>query len=238
MRSINTTKICSLIGGFSLIGLVASATPNISLAQYGVGGAGDNCVNPLSVDIQVCVEQYGCVDNESRYILDGLENNKKVIFTVTYKNNGNGIDTNGNRLSDLDNIKASLKLPSDRVSILYGPGEIDKSSNTINWNIDKLKSGEKSSTYQIAGTIVKDESTCTASLIKPVNAVESNRKIATAEGNINSCIYDRDTAAFMVNGKTCVIPSTGDNSLIIKTILILGSAISAFGIRKLARGFC
>jgi len=228
MKLVKATKICSLIGGFFVVGVSMLVGPRVSMAQYGVGG-GDYCVNPLSVDVQVCVEQYGCVDNESRYILDGLENNRKVTFTVTYKNNGNGIDNNGNRVSDLSNIKASLKLPSDRVSILYGPGEIDKNSNSIKWNIEKLKAGEKSPIYQIAGIVTKGDGTCT---------VEPNRKVATAEGYVDVCINDRDTASFLVKEETCVIPKTGDNSLTSKTILILGSVFSAFGIRKLARGFC
>jgi len=155
--------------------------------------------------------------------LDNIDFNKKVFYEndlIEFK-----ISVLNNGIEDLTNLSVGDSLPLG-LSLIFYPGTLDKTTNSLVWTIDSLKAGE-SRDYLIRAKIanvnnlMKDGS-ATAMLI-------NKSDIKTGD------IYDKDSASYYVG--IPVAPKTGDNSLIIKTITVFLTAGGAVYLRKLARGY-
>ena len=123
---------------------------------------------------------------------------------------------------DLKNVKVIDNLPPF-LKLIFNPGTFDSTNNKVEWTIDELKAGE-SKDYLIRAKIDQSE----------------NVKTLTKETNVaNVCvdeICDRDDVSYFI-GYGISIPNTGDNSLLIKTSIVLSLAGAGLLFRKYARGY-
>lgn len=155
--------------------------------------------------------------------LDNIDFNKKVFyendlveFKITVLNNGN---------EDLTSLRVGDSLPMG-LNLIFYPGTLDKATNNLIWTIDSLKAGE-SRDYLIRAKITKvnnlmKDGSATAMLINKAD-------IKTGD------IDDTDSASYYVG--VPVAPVTGDDGMIIKTVIVFLTASGAVYLRKLARGY-
>jgi uncharacterized repeat protein (TIGR01451 family) len=136
-----------------------------------------------------------------------------IEFEIVVTNAGN---------EDLTGMTFSDVLPQ-YLSLVFSPGSVDKNSNTINWDLEKLLPGQ-SKTYVIRAKISGVESI-------GVTAMKLTNKVNVVSGNVN----DKDNASYYVAKK--MVPTTGDDSLPVKTALLVSGGVLALYLRKLARGF-
>ena len=134
-----------------------------------------------------------------------------IEFKIKVENTGTGI---------LKNIKVTDNLPPF-LKLIFNPGSVN--SNKVEWTIDELKAGE-SKDYLIRAKI--DKSKDVKTLTKETNVTE----VRVDE------LGDRDDASYFI-GDGVSIPNTGDAGLLIKTGIVLSSAIGGFLLRKRARGY-
>lgn len=137
-----------------------------------------------------------------------------IEFEIVVTNTGN---------EDLTDIKLSDVMPQ-YLSMVFNPGSLDKNSNTVNWNLDKLSPGE-SKTYVIRAKISGVES------VNRIQTIKLTNKAYAVAGDVS----DKDFATYFVAKK--IVPTTGDDSLPVKTFALVSVGISAWYVRKLARGY-
>lgn len=179
-------------------------------AQYYAAG---NQSNMISVDKKV----RSMTDS---YYSDNIESSRKIFqendlieFSIAVENIGN---------NSLNNIKLIDNLPSN-LSLIFYPGNFDKTNNTVTLNIDGLNPAEVK-TYLIRAKIV-DTQALNSNLVQLTNVVEVK----------NDSVDNKDNASFYVGKGT--IPKTGNSALIVQTLLVLGTGTGGFYLRKFVRGY-
>lgn len=159
--------------------------------------------------------------NDSQYV-DNISADKEVFadddlveFKITVLNNGN---------ETLTNVNVGDSLPTN-LSLIFYPGTLDKTNNSLKWSIDSLKPQE-SKDFLIRAKMVN---------ISTLLSGESTKKLTNfVEAKAND-VSDKDTASIFVGLKTS--PKTGDNSLALKTVGVLSILVSCVYLRKYARGY-
>lgn len=136
-----------------------------------------------------------------------------IEFKITVENTGDGV---------LKNIKVVDYLPPFLKLIFY-PGTFDQKNNKVEWTIDQLDPGH-SQDFLIRAKISDSKNVRT--LTKETNAAQ----VCVDE------ICDKDDAIYYI-GNGVAIPNTGNNDLIVKTIVILSLIGGGMSFRKYARGY-
>ncbi|MCL4383987.1 DUF11 domain-containing protein [Patescibacteria group bacterium] len=131
-----------------------------------------------------------------------------IEFQILVKNNGN---------VDVNNINVRDFLPH-HLSLLFYPGSLN--GQEIDWNIDHLSPNE-SKVFVIRAKVKID-----------ANPIGKQINKATATSNNLS---DTDTATYYIGKPT--VPVTGDDSLLIKSVVMITFIGSGVTLRKLARGY-
>jgi uncharacterized repeat protein (TIGR01451 family) len=190
-----------------LIGLAVIAKPGKVVAQYYNQGS---VTKSISIDKRVR-------DLSDTTFYDNIDSKVKTFyvgdnleFIIDIENNGS--DT-------INNLKVKDILPKN-LSLTMFPGTYNNTDNTTEWIIDELKAGEKKS-FMVRTKVIKEDDYC---------GVVTNTAQVGADG-----IGDQDTASFYIGCAS--IPKTGDPTVLINTLFGLGAVISAYGIRKFARGY-
>ncbi|HEX8923332.1 MAG TPA: hypothetical protein VF828_01180, partial [Patescibacteria group bacterium] len=104
----------------------------------------------------------------------------------------------------------------------FYPGTYNKNLNQITWTIDQLNPGEKKS-YLIRAML-------SGIPAKVVNDKQTNI-VEAKSGNL----ADSDKAVYYIGAAT--VPVTGNESIVLQTVLVIGMAGAGFGVRKLSRGY-
>jgi len=189
------------------VGLAMIAKPKEIMAQYYSQGTVNKSI---SIDKRVR-------DMSDTNFYDNIDSNVKTFyvgdnleFSIEVENNG------GETISD---ITVNDILPKN-LSLMIYPGTYNSIDNVVSWKIDGLKAGEKKS-FMIRTKVIKQDDYC---------GVVTNKAQVGGEG-----LGDQDTASFYIGCAS--IPKTGDPTVLINTLFGLGTVISAFGIRKFARGY-
>jgi len=150
------------------------------------------------------------IDKSQKIFLEG----DFVEFSITVQNNGN---------NDIENVKVVDLLPRN-LTLMFYPGVYNKTENSIEWSIDKIKPSE------IKYYLIRAKITKTVNL--PINT--DVKMINSAEARVDN-VSDKDTASYFVNRKS--VPTTGNNILVTETLALLTIGISGMYLRKLARGY-
>ncbi|MBP9817647.1 hypothetical protein KBC75_02720 [Candidatus Shapirobacteria bacterium] len=160
------------------------------------------------------------INDEKFY--DNIDSSQKIFsqdeqveFKIIVKNTGN---------TEITNIKVADRLPK-YLSLVFFPGEFNKSLNQIDFSVDKLGAGE-SKEYLIRSKLVN----LPASTFCGQKLKLTNQSVATA-----TKVSDSDNSSFYVS-QTC-IPDTGSSDILMKTLLVLTSVLAGLGVRKYARGY-
>lgn len=103
--------------------------------------------------------------------------------------------------------------------IILAPGEIDKINRQVTWKIDTLAVGETRN-FTLRAKVAT------------ISGAKSQTNVVTVS---NNNVYDKDTATFYIGGD--ISPATGSNDLLIKSALIMVTALVAVALRKLVRGY-
>lgn len=140
--------------------------------------------------------------------------NEQLEFLITVTNNSNQV---------LYNVEMKDYLPK-YLSLLFYPGTYD-SNRVITDEIGQMGIGE-TATFKIRASINDVPTTTYAKL----NVLQVN-KVCVG----NNLTSDCDQAQYFIAAKN--IPGTGADDLMVKTVVVLLSAVTAVGLRKLARGY-
>ena len=202
------------------IGFVLAAASILALSLLSPTGVGAQYYSQGDSKKIVTVDKKIRLPKEDA-LLDNVPNSKYVFvdgdiieFEIVVTNSGN---------EDLTEVKLSDVMPA-YLSLIFNPGSFDKNSNTVNWSLDKFLAGE-SRKYIIRAKISGVESVSGIQIVKLTN------KVYVAAGEVS----DQDFASYYVTKK--MSPVTGDDSLPIKTALLVSVSISALFLRKVARGY-
>lgn len=203
--------------GLSILAVVLAGIcfPKIVSAQY---SSQEVIANPLSIDKLVKPIN----DETINYFMDNIESSRKTFVndeSLEYKLIIKNIGT-----SAITNIEVIDNLPS-YLSLIFYPGVYNKSNNEIKFTIDRLESNE-SKDYIIRVKINQ---------LPKTNTVGSKIKLVNKATARIPGYSDSDTATIF--GALNMIPATGNNDLILKTVLVITLAGSALGTRKLIRGY-
>ena len=189
------------------VGLTMIVKPAKVVAQY---------YNQGSVNKSISIDKRIRDMSDANYF-DNIDSKVKTFyvgdnleFVIDVENTGN--DT-------IKDITVKDILPKNLSLIIY-PGTYNSVDNVVSWKIDGLKAGEKKS-YMIRTRVIKQDEYC---------GMVTNTAQVGGEG-----LGDQDTASFYIGCAS--IPKTGDPTVLINTLFGLGTVISAFGIRKFARGY-
>lgn len=170
---------------------------------------------------QVIVVDKKLRSTTSNDFFDNLSTSQKVFvdsngieFRVVIQNNGE---------QDLNNISVVDTLPK-YLNLIFFPGTYNKSSNTISWTVDKLTTGQSREYFIRALISGVDNST-----------ISFNTKLVNRVTACVTKICDNDYSSYFVNRR--VTPTTGNDSIFIKTVGILTLISSGFVLRKIARGY-
>ena len=202
------------------IGFVLAAASILALSLLSPKGVGAQYYSQNELKKMVTVDKKIRLMKEN-ILLDNVPTSKYVFvdgdtieFEIAVTNTGN---------EDLTEVNLSDVLPK-YLSLIFNPGSLDKNSNTLNWSLDKLSAGENK-IYIVRAKISGFEATNGVQTIKL-----TNKAYVTANG-----INDQDNASYYVTKQ--MVPTTGDDSLPIKTALLVSVGVSALFLRKLARGY-
>jgi uncharacterized repeat protein (TIGR01451 family) len=192
---------------FLAVVLASFSSPKLLMAQY---TSQQTTINPLSIDKLVKPIN----DETIKDFMDNIDSARKIFVNdeiLEYKLVVKNIGT-----STITNIEVTDYLPK-YLSMIFYPGTFDKNTNEIKFTIDNLEPNQ-SKNYIIRAKINKLPTTkFVGSKIKL-----TNRATARISG-----FSDTDTASIF--GALTIIPATGTNDLIIKTVLVLTLAGTAFG---------
>jgi hypothetical protein len=153
---------------------------------------------------------------------DNLDRGQKVFVEgnfIDFK-----IDIENSGTEKLDKVEIKDILPK-YLELVFYPGSYDPTNNVISWSIINFNPGE-SKTYLIRARI--------KGLTGSENTITVNKLVNRSEVRSGD-LFDSDTAFYYVQTKTT--PSTGNENIILQTILVVSTAIGALGVRKLARGY-
>ena len=206
-------KTFNLIGKLALAALIWAAIfsfPSCAYGQYYSSGNGQKLV----VDKQLrAISQSTYSDNleSGQYVFSDGE---FIDFSIVTKNSGD---------QAIDSISVVDILPKE-LELIFSPGTFDRESNQIKWTIDRLGVGE--SKQNIVRVRVKENSASFyCSSVKRVNRVN------VVSGGQN----DSDSAFYYVGCKS--IPATGDDSLVVKTLVGIVLGCLSLVARRLVRGY-
>jgi len=202
------------------IGFALAAASILALSLLNPMGVGAQYYSQNELKKMVTVDKKIRLMKEN-LLLDNVPSSKYVFvdgdtieFEITVTNTGN---------EDLTDIKLSDVLPK-YLSLIFNPGSLDVDLDTLNWSLDKLLAGENK-VYVVRAKISGFEASNGLQTIKL-----TNKALVTANG-----VSDQDSASYFVAKK--IVPTTGDDSLPIKTALLVSVSVSALFLRKLARGY-
>lgn len=202
------------------IGFAFAAASILALSLLSPTGVGAQYYSQNELKKMVTVDKKIRLMKEN-ILLDNVPSSKYIFvdgdtieFEIVVTNTGN---------EDLTGVNLSDVLPK-YLSLIFNPGSLDKNSNTLNWSLDKLSAGENK-IYVVRAKISGFEATSGIQTIKLTNKVN-----VMANG-----VGDQDNASYYVTKK--MVPTTGDDSLPIKTALLVSVSVSALFLRKLARGY-
>lgn len=137
-----------------------------------------------------------------------FQQDSNVEFQITVKNNGT---------NDLSAINVRDILPHHLALIFY-PGTIN--GDEIDWTIDKLSPNE--SKVFIIRAKINIDSHPTGKQVNKVTASSTN-------------LSDTDTATYFIGQP--IVPVTGDDSLPLKSVIMVTFIGSGLVLRKIARGY-
>lgn len=205
------TKTSLFLSLFGLIWCGVSLKSEV-LAQY----YGSNTSNP-----KITVDKKVRPINDSTFY-DNIDPSKKVFFEGEQIEFKIVVENTGNQT--LTNVKLIDLLPK-YLNLIFYPGVNNKTDNNIVENIGSLEPG-KSKEYLIRATISNlPTSTVVDKRIQEINKVNATSDQAS----------DNDQASYFVALKS--MPATGANDILIKTVLVTMSGLTALGLRKLSRGY-
>lgn len=141
--------------------------------------------------------------------------NEQIEFQIVVMNNSN---------QALYNLEFKDILP-DYISLLFYPGIYYKSGNYVKDEITQLGVGE-SKVFLVRGYISNSPTTTLAKK----DVLQINKAYVS-----NNLVSDSDQAQYFIEAKN--VPGTGADDLGLKTMTVLLVAISAYSLRKLARGY-
>jgi len=177
------------------------------VAQYYNQGSG---TKSISIDKRVR-------DMSDTNFYDNIDSKVKTFYVGDNLEFSIDVENNGNET--ISDITVKDILPKN-LSLMIYPGTYNSVDNVVSWKIDGLKAGEKKS-FMIRTKVIKQDEYC---------GVVTNTAQVGGEGT-----GDQDTASFYLGCAS--IPKTGDPTVLINTLFGLGTIISAYGIRKFARGY-
>jgi uncharacterized repeat protein (TIGR01451 family) len=202
------------------IGFITVAMAILLLSLMRPFGVRAQYYQPGAASKSIVVDKKVRAVNQTDY-MDNLSGNQKLFFdndliefSITVQNSGQ---------ETLQNIDVKDFLPKN-LGLIFNPGTFDSNGNVVVWKIDKLNPGE-SKNYLIRAKI-----SGVANLKLSSNLQLTN----TASANVDN-ISDQDSTSYFIGVQT--IPKTGNNNMLIKTILILSVASGSVYLRKVARGF-
>ncbi len=209
----NKNKLISTIClGLSALYLASFLNAKTAFAQYYSQGEGSK---QIIVDKKVRPINddtfYDNIDPGKKTFIDG----EQLEFKITVKNTGEQI---------LYNIEVKDILPQ-YLTLLFFPGVYNKTDNNLVTKIDQLNPGESKDFY-----IRANISSVPKSTVEGKKWQQINKATATTDS-----ISDSDQSQYFISGK--LIPATGDEDLMTKTMGLLLVSVTAFGLRKLARGY-
>jgi len=138
-----------------------------------------------------------------------------IDFNIVIENSGS---------EKLNQVEVKDILPK-YLELVFYPGTYDKDTNVITWNFYDFNPGALK-TYLIRARV---KGLPTSKDGKTTFKLTNRSEVRSGD------LFDSDTASFYVETKTT--PSTGNEGLILQTILLATTAVGALGVRKLARGY-
>jgi len=137
----------------------------------------------------------------------------KIDFKIVVQNSGN---------STLTGIKVIDYLPN-YLQVINGFGATN--NNQVETIIDSLGVGE-TKTYNIRAVI---SGTPVEKIIN--QKWQMTNRVCVSNDRANDC----DNASYFVGGK--VLPVTGNETMILQTLMVMGTGLAAVGLKKLIRGY-
>lgn len=202
------------------IGFITVAMAILLLSLMRPFGVRAQYYQPGAASKSIVVDKKVRAVNQTNYF-DNLTSSQKLFFdndliefSITIQNGGQ---------ETLRNIDVKDFLPKN-LRLIFNPGTFNANGNTVEWKIDQLNPGE-SKNYLIRAKIIG-----VANLKLTSNLQLTN----TASANVDN-ISDQDRSSYFIGVQT--IPKTGNNDILVKTILILSVASGSVYLRKVARGF-
>jgi uncharacterized repeat protein (TIGR01451 family) len=204
-----------LFFAFLSVSMGIVAMPRLAMAQY---APRVTIINPLSVDKLVKPIN----DERIKDFVDNIDASQKLFvkgdifeYKIVVKNVGT---------SAISDVAVTDYLPK-YLSLVFYPGTFDKNTNEIKFTVDALAANE-SKEYIIRAKL--DEVPTTKVIGNKIKL--TNRSTGRVLG-----FSDTDTASFYV--ALTVVPATGASDIVIKTVLVLMTAGTGFGVRKFIRGY-
>lgn len=159
-------------------------------------------------------------DIKDQNYYDNIASNKKIFrekdqidFRIVVENTGN---------TSLQNIKLTDTLPK-YLQVINSFGS--QKDNRVETTIDNLEVGQ-TKTYNIRATIANTPAESYAD-----QKWQLTNRVCVSNDKANDC----DNASYFVGGK--VIPVTGNETLILQTLIMGLTGISALGLKRLIRGY-
>ena len=198
----------------SLFGLIFGGYSynNSVFAQY-YGGNGNNPKVTIDKKVRPITDStfYDNVDPGKYVFVEG----DQIEFKLVVQNTGN---------STLTNVKVTDFLPK-YLNLIFYPGTLDVNSNEVITQVGNLDPGV-SKEYIIRATISD----------VPASSVSYKKLQMTNKASVNTDqTGDSDNASYFISLKS--MPNTGSNDLLVESFVVTVTGISAFGLRKLARGY-
>jgi uncharacterized repeat protein (TIGR01451 family) len=197
-------------GLITVLGAVSALKPNKALAQYYSQG---EVQNMITIDKKVRYVNsetfFDNISSSSRVFSDG----DIVEFQIKVENTGS---------ETLKNVKITDTLPGN-INLIFFPGQYDKNTGKITWNIDVLEKNQNKQ-YYIRGRVVGIEG----------GDSRYEKRTNTSEAQAENA-YDKDTASYYIARKT--IPVTGAEDIGLATVVAVVAGLGALSLRKAARGY-
>lgn len=154
---------------------------------------------------------YDNIDPKTKVFNEG----EQIEFQITVSNNSNQV---------LENVELKDTLPK-YLSLLFYPGTFNQTNNVITDEIGELGIGE-TQTYLVRATVSNVPTTTLASKnVCLINYVWAGNNITA----------DTDQAQYCIAARS--VPNTGADDIATKTLAVILVAVTAVGLRKLARGY-
>lgn len=198
---------------FSL-GVIALAVLALTLAYpKGVGAQYNAGAETKSISVDKKVSSI-----KDNVYFDNIDKSQKLFYAGDIIEYSVAIENTGK--DTLKNIKVVDSLPP-YLSLIFNPGTYIGDKNSLEWTIETLNSGEVK-TYNIRAKI-------NSYSLKNTSKLTNNVKVTVDN------VSDSDNASIFLGINT--IPATGDNTLPIKTAVVIALGLGGLYVRKFARGY-